>query len=207
MLLHHRPTKVLITGRSGSGKSTYFTRFVERSRYAWRFIFDHEGEFAARTRRPAALDAATMAGQLGQTRQVVYDPARMFPGRTLEAFAFFCEWCFEIAERLPGKKLFSCDELQKLTGTNQVSWELSCLLETGRRRGIDLVMISQAPNLIHNRIRNSLTECVTFVHNDGNAVKFLEEVGFDAERIRHLAPGQYLCRSLVTGAEEAGRVF
>jgi hypothetical protein len=207
MQLNHRPTKVLITGRSGSGKSTYFTRLVLQSRYHYRFVFDHEAEFQARTKYPAATVPEELSVQLASRRLVLYDPAAMFPGKTAEAFAFFCEWAFEICDRLPGTKLFACDELQKLTGTAQVPWEFACILETGRRRGIDLVCISQAPNLVHNRVRNSLTECVTFAHNDENAIAFLEDVGFEAERIRGLAAGQFLSRNLVNGAVETGRVF
>jgi hypothetical protein len=207
MQLTHRPTKLLITGRSGTGKSTYFTRFVLGSRYHFRFVFDHEGEFQQRTRYPAAVTQEDLVNHLDARRMVIFDPAAMFPGRTQEAFAFFCEWVFVVCEHLPGRKLFACDELQKLTGTAAVSWEFACILETGRRRGIDLAMISQAPNLIHNRVRNSLTECVTFVHNDANAVQFLLDVGFGEEDVRNLAPGAFICRDLVTQTKETGRVF
>jgi ABC-type polar amino acid transport system ATPase subunit len=146
--------KILITGRSGSGKSTYFTRLVLQSRYHYRFVFDHEAEFQQRTKYPAATSAAELSEQLAGRRLVIFDPAELFPGRTPEAF-----------------------------------------------------QISQAPNLIHNRVRNSLTECVTFVHNDENAIVFLEDVGFDPERIRNLSPGEFIARSLVDGTEDRGKVF
>lgn len=207
MVLSHRPTKLLITGKSGSGKSTYFTRFVLGWPAAWRFIYDHEGEFAQRTGLPAAHSPREMLEHLQRRRWVIYDPARDFPGDVIRGFDFFCEWCFTVSQRLPGKKLVGCDELQKLTGTNQVSWELACIVETGRRYEIDTAFISQQPNLIHNRLRNALTEVATFCQVDANALQFLVGVGFDEAEIRGLRPGEYSVRNLNTGAGERGRVF
>jgi hypothetical protein len=68
-------------------------------------------------------------------------------------------------------------------------------------------MISQQPNLIHNRIRNQLTEMVTFQQMDPTAVDWLETVGFDPEAVRALRPGQFLARNLNTGQANQGRVF
>jgi ABC-type dipeptide/oligopeptide/nickel transport system ATPase component len=207
MQLAHRPTKLLITGKSGSGKSTYFTRFVTSWPAAWRFIYDHEGEFAQRTGLPAAHTPREMLEHLSARRWVIFDPAAAFPGDVQRGFAFFSEWAFSVSQRLQGKKLFCCDELQKLTGTNQVGWELACVVETGRRYEIDTCFISQQPNLIHNRLRNCLSEVATFAQVDANAIQFLAEVGFNEESVRALRPGEYLCRNLNTGAEERGRVF
>jgi hypothetical protein len=81
------------------------------------------------------------------------------------------------------------------------------VLETGRRYGLDAAMISQQPNLIHNRIRNQLTEVVTFQQMDPTAVDWLETVGFDPEAVRALRPGQFLVRNLNSGAQTNGKVF
>jgi GTPase SAR1 family protein len=205
MDLAHRPTKVLITGKSGSGKSTYYTRFVQNTE-AKRFIFDHEGEFAFRTGLKAATGARELLDRVSRP-YVIFDPVEMFPGDTEAGFAFFCQWSFEMGSRLPGTKLFACDELQKLGGTNTVPWELALLLETGRRHSIDTVFIAQQPNLIHNRIRNQLTEVVSFAQLDDNAIHFLADVGFKEDELRALQPGQYVVRNLNSGAESRGRIF
>ncbi len=65
---------------------------------------------------------------------------------------------------------------------------------------------SQQPNLIHNRIRNPLTEVVTFQHMDNNAMEFLESYQFEAAQVRALRPGEFIARQM-TGQEVRGRVF
>ena len=68
-------------------------------------------------------------------------------------------------------------------------------------------MISQQPNLIHNRIRNQLTEAVSFRQLDQSAMEWLEGVGFDPEALRGLPDGAYLARNLKSGAVASGRLF
>jgi len=57
------------------------------------------------------------------------------------------------------------------------------------------------------RIRNQLTEVVTFQQMDGQAMVFLEEAGFNVEAVRALAPGEFIARNLNSGVEQLGRVF
>ncbi len=68
-------------------------------------------------------------------------------------------------------------------------------------------MISQAPNLIHNRVRNQLTEVVTFRQGDARAVEWLTDAGFGEELVRELRPGKFIARNLTTGGQTAGAVF
>ncbi len=206
MQLSHRPSKLLITGESGSGKSTYFTRYVGHAPHRFKFIFDHEGEFAYRLGlTPAATDDELLAALPGGW--VLFDPSELFPGDTPAAFNFFCEWCFGVSTELPGQKLFACDELQQLVGTAGCPWEFCLLYETGRRYGVDVVLISQQPNLIHNRIRNPLSEVVTFAQMDPNAMDFLLSWRFDENAVRALRPGEFLACQKRSWTVTRGRVF
>lgn len=204
MDLRHRPSKILITGKSGSGKSTYFTRYVANAPHRFKFIFDHEGELAYRLKLSPAISDGDLLDDL-PGGWVLFDPVELFPGDTPGGFNFFCEWVFNVATALPGEKLFCCDELQKLIGTNTCPWEFALLYETGRRYGVDVVIISQQPNLIHNRVRNPLTEVVTFAQMDPNAMEFLEAYQFNPDEVRALQPGEFLCRR--TDQQVRGRVF
>ena len=85
--------------------------------------------------------------------------------------------------------------------------ELSLVLETGRRYGLDFAGITQQPNLVHNRIRNQATEVIAFQQMDARSVEWCESVGFDGDAIRALPPGRYLARNLKSGGTAAGRVF
>jgi len=188
--LHHRPCKILITGASGSGKSTYRTKYLLNAPGETKFIFDHQGEFALRCKVKPAFYPSELANGVA-SGWCIFDPCRIFPGRLPDAFDFFAEFALEICKRQPGRKVFACDELQKLTATNVVSRELAEILETGRRYGLDCCFISQQPNLIHNRIRNQLTELVSFRQMDAMDLDFLEQNGIDGERGRALRLGEF----------------
>jgi len=206
MNFEHIPDKRLITGVSGTGKTTLYIRFIRESRADYKFIFDHEGELSAKLRCRAAqtlddLNRQTLAGVC------VFDPSLMYPGRLPKAWNFFCDYVFSVSARLKGTKLIGCDELQKLTGTNLCPTELCMVLETGRRYGIDFYCISQSPNLIHTRIRNQITRVYTFQQIDERALRYLEQTGFDADAVRALPPGLCAWRDLKTGRAERITVF
>lgn len=195
MQLSHNPTKLLISGRSGCGKSTYFTKYVDNSLYEYKFIFDHEGEYSYRK----GLIPITTENEFLQwdDRQVtVYDPSNMFEGDLYAGFNFFLDWVFNICNNLKGKKLFACDELQKLIATGSLDSELTTLIETGRRRGIDWVAVTQQPNLIHNRLRNQITELVSFQQVDSRALKWFDEIGYNTEELKVLKRGEYILLDL-----------
>lgn len=102
--------------------------------------------------------------------------------------------------------MFCVDEMQKLTDTDAVSHELSCVIETGRRWQIDTTFVTQQINLIHNRVRNQQTEVVTFRQNDPRAIDWLVNFGFNEDQIRSLNPGEYICRT-DQGLEKTGNIF
>lgn len=206
MDLAHKPYKLLITGASGSGKSTYWTRYITGTAARIKFVFDHEGEFAYRHKIKPAVTIEELAAGTGHG-WAVYDPSVMFAGRLGEGFDFFCDFAFQVSSSLDGRKLFCCDELQKLVGTNQVSPELALVLETGRRYGLDVALITQQPNLVHNRIRNQLTEVVSFRQIDAAPIQWLEGAGFKGEELSALPNGRFVARNLLTGGQATGLLF
>jgi hypothetical protein len=206
MLLNHRPTKILVTGNSGCGKSTFYTRYLLNAPQQFKFVYDHEGEFGYRNGLPTAKQPDELLAAV-EKKWVIFDPVEMFPGRTLEGFEFFTEWTFNLSEKLPGTKLFACDELQTIVDVHDTPPGLRLILETGRRQGIDTILVTQQPNIVHNRIRNQLTEVVAFSQVDENAVKFLESLGFDGEEIRQLSPGKFVLFDLRRRRWQRGDVF
>lgn len=203
----HAPSKLLITGQGGIGKSSYFLRYVLNADYERKFIFDHEGEFQQRLNCGASFRLAEIREVVKNGGWFVYDPSEEFPGAVREGFDAFCAAVFDAAGEFPGSKLFACDELQKLVGTNSITHPLACVMETSRRRTLDSVMIAQSANTIHNRIREQLTEVVTFKQLTDNAIDFLGQMGFQAEEIRGLGVGDYIAKNLRSGAEARGNVF
>jgi len=204
VLLSHRPRKILISGNSGSGKSTMATAVLLNAPHTYKFVFDQEGESQQRLGFAAATSEQGLIDQLEQG-WVIFDPSEMFPGENDQALEFFCDWCFNVKKAINDEAkaegrpwctaLFFCDELQNLVDTHSVPRGLRLILETGRRQGIDTLLVTQQPNVIHNRTRNQLTEVIAFAQIDKNAVEFLEDLGFSGEEIRGLDAGEW--RSLV----------
>lgn len=205
MLLNHQATKVVITGKSGSGKTTYFERLVRHGfNNPWRtiFIYDWQGEMSQRIGLPPVDRSEHLADAL-KTGFVCYDPGEEWPGEPETGFDFFCAWVFETRQAIvndevrrglaPSSCLFACDELQQLVGNN-MPWEFKCIIQTGRRWGIDSAIVSQQLNEIPNTLRNQCTEVVTFQHSDPYVLGVMDTWGFDPDQVNGLAIGEYLWR-------------
>ena len=205
----HRPKRLLITGKSGTGKSEYFIRYIQAVAPEYRhvFIFDFEAEFSHR----AGWQSVRTVEELNNPQHIqAYDYCEMYPGDLPTAFEFYCDYVFSIAKSYNGENgsiLFCSDELQKIEiGTTQIPHDLTCLVETGRRYKVDTIFIAQQCNLVHNRLRNQVTEVVTFRHNDDRAIEWLVSYGFNEEMIRSREIGDYICRT-DSGIEQSGNIF
>jgi energy-coupling factor transporter ATP-binding protein EcfA2 len=200
----HPSKKVLITGTSGTGKTTLLEKLLRKEKARYKFVFDHQGEFAHRFKVEPCYGPENLCEAVAAGGWVCFDPVQMYPGKTPEAFSFFCDFAFCMATTQKGRKIFICDELQKLVDNAKTPDELMCILDTGRRYQLDFFGISQAPNLIHNAIRNQLTEVYTFRQSDENAIKFLDANGFNETQVRNLKGHDYLWRNLSTGENNFG---
>lgn len=208
----HKSAKVLVTGTSGTGKTTLFEKMLRSEKARIKFVFDHQGEFALRFQLPAVVDMEGLYKAASIGGFVVFDPIKLCDWEDADgervglegAFNIFCETIFEMSKVIKGRKIFACDELQKLTGTREVPVEFTTIMDTGRRYQLDVFLISQAPNRIHNAIRNQLTKVFTFRQSDANAITYLEANGFDAEKVRNLPRGKFLWRDLDSGEVGGG---
>lgn len=201
----HRPRRLLVTGRSGTGKTEYFIRWIEAilGDYVRIHIYDHEGEFAGRTGNPPVSTAEQLA-KPGHIQ--CFDYSVLYPGELQAGLEFYADYVFVCAQQFRGQSLFCCDEMQKLMSTDDLSHDLACVIETGRRYEVDTVFVSQQINLLHNRVRNQVTEVVTFRQNDERAIGWLEDFGFDQAAIRGLANGEFICRT-DQGEIRTGNIF
>jgi hypothetical protein len=200
----HTSDKRLITGTSGSGKTTLFEKLITKEKARVKFIYDHQGEYAHRFKVKAVSDPEALANAASAGGLICFDPLPMFPGQSAEGFEAFCQFVFQACEVIRGRKIFCCDELQKLTSNRDEPADLLAILDTGRRYQLDCFFISQAPNRIHNGIRNQLTQIYTFRQSDQNAIAYLKDNGFDENEIRNLAKFKYLWRNLDTGETATG---
>lgn len=205
----HPADKRLITGTSGTGKTTLFEKMLTAEKARWKFVFDAKhGEFARRFDHPPCFSADDLCAAMEAGPWVVFDPIRLFPGRPYAGLAFFADFVLAVSTKFKGRKIFAVEELQKLQTPKKDPVELLTLLDTGRTFQLDFFAISQSPNRIHNAVRNQLTKLWTFRQSDANAVKYLAENGFDSEKVTSLPRGKFLWKNLDTGETgEGGTAF
>ncbi len=195
----------LVAGMSGTGKTTFALRYLANARLAARFIFDADGEFARRLALPAASDAFGLDTALVRG-WVCFDPHGLFPGRLPEAFAFFCAWAFGVCERFPGDKVLVVDEVWRYCSPASVPPELATVVQTGRKRGLGLMVCTQQPQKLPGTIQNELTEAVCFRLGFDRSLDLLAERGMNTAEIAALPMLGYVARNLQSGGELRGQL-
>lgn len=191
---------------SYAGKTTLVIELARRNRSRWKFFFDPEREFSMKLRFPCSTHPDDMARRAAAKQPVAFDPCVMFPSDMEAAAAYFSKWVLNFCRithpqnrnryLVNGPKLLVIDEIQNFTQTGKggIPPELAEVLNQGRRHELDLLLVSQAPNYVHDNIRLQLQEIYTLRHEDKLPLEWLAEMGFDPERVKRLkVPGGFLC--------------
>lgn len=197
---------LVLAGASGTGKTTFALRYLVNGDFVCRFVFDADGQAAARLRVRACHTAAECEAAL-VSRWVVYDPNREFPGRHGEAFAWFAGWVFEAAGRGPGRKVCLVDEVWRYCNNWTLPPELAACVQTGRVRELDLVFATQRPNRLNEAITGEATELVCFRLQGERALKVVEGLGADPETVSGLAAGEFYALDTGSGEILRGRLW
>ena len=157
------PANTLTVGMTGSGKSTFAYRYLLNApAVTCRFIFDDMGRAATRLHMKPAFTALECERALA-TRWGVFNPHRMLPGDTKNAFRWFCQWTYDASVRGPGKKFLLVDEVWQWQNNLEMPRELALVVQTGREENLELVFATQLPHKINASITGQSTELVAFV--------------------------------------------
>lgn len=186
----------LVTGKSGSGKTTFALRYLVSERaLTTRFIFDYRGEFAHRLQLPPAetLEELPCAAEEGFC---IFAPGAMFPGKLEEAFAFFCRFAFNHSFHLAGRKLLLVDEVWKYCNAHKLPGELAEVIQEGRKHGLETMFMTQRPHLVNGSITNEVTELVAFKLAEPAALERLEFFGVDTAEIQALPKGSFIATNV-----------
>lgn len=204
----HPANRKIHFGASGTGKNTDFLPRLKKEKAKWIFIFDHKREFALKLGLPVCETIPQLAVATKKGGYVLFDHQHLYPGDRVSGFKFFAKFVYEVAKELRGRKIIVVDELQDVAGPNDDCPEIITCLDDGRSLQIDAMLIAQSANGIHTRLRAQLTEIFVFRQSDENAIRHLEQNGFDKDAIRSLRPGEWFWRNLNTGkAAKGGRAF
>jgi hypothetical protein len=207
MKLEHKSLKHLVTGASGTGKTTFLLRQIVCAEYRNVFIFDGELEIAPRLRclfsNPETFEMDAERGRI-----VCVDPMT-FAVDLQVAFDFFCDAVFRHAVEHDGNFLFVCDELHRYTTTDRGGngEAFNRVLELGRRQGIDILIATQSPNLVNTRTRNQITHATIFRLVDDRALRWIEPLGFEVDSIRALKAGEFLTGETCGLERTRGNIF
>lgn len=181
-------------GMSGCGKTSYGERYIVGGHHSRVFIFDHQGEFQSRLRLVPVYSIEELISRASNERFLCFDFSLNYEGQLEESFDEFCDVVFRLNKELfvheGMDSLFVCDELQQVVGPHQCPKPLKNIMQTGRRNGIDTLLLGQQPNEIHNTVRNQMTELVLFRLIDENALKFSKNLAIDTS---HILTQEKLC--------------
>ncbi len=173
--LSHKNNRKLCTGRTGSGKSSFTDYFLTKeAKFDICFICDIKGEWAHRLKVSETLDLATVKGN---ERFVCFNP--LDDPEPEEAFEDFNCYVFNFAAAGKRHVLAVYEELQTFVNTRTLPRSFLDCLVRGRKHRLDMLMLSTQPNLIHNSIRASISEVISFGQSDDNAVKYSRALGID----------------------------
>ncbi|HVV00141.1 MAG TPA: hypothetical protein VHH88_02190 [Verrucomicrobiae bacterium] len=195
----------LITGMTGSGKSTFALRYLVNAAAACCFIFDDLGRAATRLGVNPCYTAHQIEAALA-TRRVIFNPWKMFDDGKM-AFRWFCQWVYDASVRGPGKKLFLVDEIWQWQTNQQIPPELAKVAQAGREENIELVCATQLPHRINASITGQTTELVCFRLNERLALDCIADLGAAREKVSQLPLGSFLSYNRLLPGSLAGKVF
>jgi hypothetical protein len=198
MNFDHKPSCILITGKKGSGKTTYWIGLLTKHRARFKFIFDPTREVARKLSLPVCIDEPGMTRAVLERRPVCFDSSPLFPGERRAGFAWFTRYVFNVCKALRGVKLLAVDELQSCQriGEHGLPPGFKEIIDEGRREEIDCLFAVQRLNEVNDDVRGQITEIVTFKHTDPLPLQWLKDNGFDAGAVYSLpAPGGWIRRT------------
>ena len=200
------PANTLIVGMTGCGKSTFAYRYLVNANAACCFIFDDLGRAATRLKIAPVFFEKQCEAAL-QARWVLFNPHRMFPGATKDAFRWFCQWVYAASRRGPGKKLFLVDEVWQWQSNLEMPRELALCVQTGREENLELVCATQLPHKVNASVTGQATELVCFRLNEPLALNRVRELGAEAEIVKNLPLGEFVSYNRLDSGLLAGKVF
>jgi hypothetical protein len=203
------PVHVLIVGMTQSGKTTFTLRLLLNSTVACRFIFDDmpgRKSFAYKLRAQQCFTEQQCEAALA-SRWVIFNPSRMFPDDYAAAFDWFCNWVFHCAQRSPGLKLLTVDELWRWADARSIPRGLRLCTQAGLEYGVQLVTATQEPHRVNSSIVGQAGELVCFRLQEPKAWECIAALGADVSTVKNLPIGSFVSYYRTAGTQLAGKLF
>ena len=206
MNIMYRPTRYLISGISGYGKSTMVERLVKLLDMDKTFIFDHQEEFAGRFNLPESdIEGLGNAILARKCKIICFNPRMDFGASLQQAYDWFARYVYDYSWINKEEKCFVCDEQQDFINSYSSEEGLNLILQNSRKQQLNSILACQQENMIHNIARSQVTHRVYFHQEDITAAKHALSKGISMEELQGLGIGQYIM--LNNGKREDGNLF
>lgn len=204
--LKNKKSVWVVTGSSGTGKSSYAVLVLGNGNFTCRFIFDpRDDEMSLRFRRrschvPAELNAAISTGW------VIFNPHTMFPGDPQKGLEKFAEWAWVKSGAMPGQKVFYCDEVWKYCSPHFIPKPLAVMLMDGRKSGIGTLLTTHSPHRMNAVIIGEATELISFQLRGELKLDYLRKNcdEFPVDKLKDLPSLHYIAMNLDSGGTATG---
>jgi len=199
---HHVANHVVITGLSGSGKSTEYLRRLKelRRKYKAVFVYDPRREVAIKLKWETQWTLEEMVAALKAGKPICFCYQKLFPGEIKTGAQFFLTWVYHVCQTFDGPKLVGADEIQKLIPRDEPCPQIFIdIADDGRKDEIDYILVvNKGYNWLHNEVRAQTTELVVFRTEDKLPLQWLKADGIDIERVRKLRMrcGDYVVKKI-----------
>jgi DNA helicase HerA-like ATPase len=108
---------------------------------------------------------------------------------------------------VPGEKILVVDEVWQYCTPQSIPEELALIVQSGRKRGLRLMVNTQQPNRLNSAVLNGASDMVCFRLQGPPALDLVKRFyGFDPEEVGGLAPLHFVARNLDSGGELRGRI-
>ncbi|MDD5139396.1 MAG: hypothetical protein PHY43_03930 [Verrucomicrobiales bacterium] len=198
-----KPCSTVITGMTGTGKTTLAFLHLLKTPCACRFIFDDMGQAAARLKLPHVSTPKQLEASL-QTRWSCFNPHPMFRGDVNAAHEFWCKWVFETSRRTRHKKIAFTDEAWRFQDRENISQEMSVLSQMGRSENIEQLTTTLEPHRMNSALLGSATELICFRLQDSIDLKKIQGLGADADAVSRLPLGSFISYNRVNPTRPDG---
>lgn len=204
MDFNHVQRRALVTGISGSGKTSLGLHLAKDWPARWKFAFDPDREFARKLGWPVAINESEIIRLASQFRPACFDPIPSYGPDLDRGLDRFCSLVLAMSRKVHGVKLLAIDEVWKYTGRT-IPAGLRAIMHEGRRQELDTLIVSQQLNETNAALRGQTTELWAFLQVDKRPLEWLADSGFDPDEVSRLrCPGGFIVKDTRTSKFRRG---
>lgn len=195
--------RIVVLGRSGSGKSYYSGFLLEQSvpEFKYAVHFDREDEekglsdanhdplYRTLYVDPERYQSLNFLKVLYRHRKIRVVPEGLTTDEERDLFGLLCQAAMTLCQEADpdGTCFMSVDEAHTLIPNAGMDDRVERLITGGRKHGVEFLAISQRPQLLHKTAISQADRRVYFAITESNDINKVDKAStFDAKRLKNL---------------------